>query len=212
MTPLWRVGELDGARGLGPVRHPLRRPSRSAPHPPLRGVRGSSAAQGLPEGEAPAAGRPEELDADRSGAPRSASVRATDAGRGRPRATISTPSRSSSSMGPSHPATHGTVQVHARARRRDTSSTRQVEVGYLHRGFEKECESGELVPGDPVHRPPELRLADAHQRRLLPGRGEALRHRACRALPVAARDRGRALAHRRPLHLHRRERASSSPR
>ena len=56
-----RVGQLDGARGLGPLRHPLRRPSRSAAHPALRRVRGASAAQGLPEGAAPAAGGPEEL-------------------------------------------------------------------------------------------------------------------------------------------------------
>ena len=30
----------------------------------------------------------------------------------------------------------------AQARRRDASSGAEVEVGYLHRGFEKECESG----------------------------------------------------------------------
>jgi len=44
------------------------------------------------------------------------------------------------SFGPSHPATHGTLQVIAeldgeRVRRAD------VHCGYLHRGFEKECES-----------------------------------------------------------------------
>jgi NADH-quinone oxidoreductase subunit D len=44
------------------------------------------------------------------------------------------------SIGPSHPATHGTLQVIAeldgeRVRRAD------VHCGYLHRGFEKECES-----------------------------------------------------------------------
>ena len=43
-------------------------------------------------------------------------------------------------IGPSHPATHGTIQVIAeldgeRVRRAD------VHCGYLHRGFEKECES-----------------------------------------------------------------------
>ncbi|MCU0975789.1 MAG: NADH-quinone oxidoreductase subunit D [Steroidobacteraceae bacterium] len=43
-------------------------------------------------------------------------------------------------LGPSHPATHGTIQVIAeldgeRVRRAD------VHCGYLHRGFEKECES-----------------------------------------------------------------------
>ena len=41
---------------MGPVRHPLRRPSRPAPHPHVPGVRGASAAQGLPAEPAPAAG------------------------------------------------------------------------------------------------------------------------------------------------------------
>ena len=44
------------------------------------------------------------------------------------------------SIGPSHPATHGTIQVFAeldgeRVLRAD------VHCGYLHRGFEKECEA-----------------------------------------------------------------------
>ena len=44
------------------------------------------------------------------------------------------------SIGPSHPATHGTIQIFAemdgeRILRAD------VHCGYLHRGFEKECES-----------------------------------------------------------------------
>ncbi len=44
-------------------------------------------------------------------------------------------------LGPSHPATHGTVRIllsldGERIRRAE------VEVGFLHRGFEKECESG----------------------------------------------------------------------
>lgn len=44
-------------------------------------------------------------------------------------------------MGPSHPATHGTVRLLLQL---DGETVRhaEVEVGYLHRGFEKECESG----------------------------------------------------------------------
>ncbi|HQR10848.1 MAG TPA: NADH dehydrogenase (quinone) subunit D [Casimicrobiaceae bacterium] len=44
------------------------------------------------------------------------------------------------SIGPSHPATHGTIQVIAAL---DGEKVRRVDVhcGYLHRGFEKECES-----------------------------------------------------------------------
>jgi NADH-quinone oxidoreductase subunit D len=43
-------------------------------------------------------------------------------------------------IGPSHPATHGTIQVIAAL---DGERVRRVDVhcGYLHRGFEKECES-----------------------------------------------------------------------
>lgn len=44
-------------------------------------------------------------------------------------------------FGPSHPATHGTVRILL-----DLSGERilnaDVQVGYLHRGFEKECETG----------------------------------------------------------------------
>ena len=44
-------------------------------------------------------------------------------------------------MGPSHPATHGTVKMVL-----DLDGERvikaDVQVGYLHRGFEKECETG----------------------------------------------------------------------
>ena len=44
-------------------------------------------------------------------------------------------------MGPSHPATHGTVRLLLKL---DGETVRhaEAEVGYLHRGFEKECESG----------------------------------------------------------------------
>jgi NADH-quinone oxidoreductase subunit D len=43
-------------------------------------------------------------------------------------------------IGPSHPATHGTLQVIAKL---DGEKVKRIDVhcGYLHRGFEKECES-----------------------------------------------------------------------
>jgi len=44
-------------------------------------------------------------------------------------------------MGPSHPATHGTVKFLIRLDG-ETIVDLDVQVGYLHRGFEKECESG----------------------------------------------------------------------
>jgi len=44
-------------------------------------------------------------------------------------------------MGPSHPATHGTVKFLIELDG-ETVVKLDVQVGYLHRGFEKECESG----------------------------------------------------------------------
>ena len=44
------------------------------------------------------------------------------------------------SIGPSHPATHGTIQIIAEISGERLLRT-DVHCGYLHRGFEKECES-----------------------------------------------------------------------
>ncbi len=44
-------------------------------------------------------------------------------------------------MGPSHPATHGTVKIVLEIDGEQIVDM-EVMVGYLHRGFEKECESG----------------------------------------------------------------------
>jgi NADH-quinone oxidoreductase subunit D len=44
-------------------------------------------------------------------------------------------------FGPSHPATHGTVRIVLDMDGEKVVGA-DVEVGYLHRGFEKECESG----------------------------------------------------------------------
>jgi len=43
-------------------------------------------------------------------------------------------------IGPSHPATHGTIQIVAELSGEKVLRT-DVHCGYLHRGFEKECES-----------------------------------------------------------------------
>ena len=43
-------------------------------------------------------------------------------------------------IGPSHPATHGTIQIVADVEGERVLRT-DVHCGYLHRGFEKECES-----------------------------------------------------------------------
>src|SRR5438067_8721542 len=44
-------------------------------------------------------------------------------------------------MGPSHPASHGTVKFNLRLDG-ETIIDVDVEIGYLHRGFEKMCEQG----------------------------------------------------------------------
>jgi NADH-quinone oxidoreductase subunit D len=44
-------------------------------------------------------------------------------------------------MGPSHPATHGTVKFLIELDG-ETIVALEIQVGYLHRGFEKECEAG----------------------------------------------------------------------
>jgi NADH-quinone oxidoreductase subunit D len=44
-------------------------------------------------------------------------------------------------MGPAHPAMHGTVRI-VMELRGETIERCDVQVGYLHRGFEKMCERG----------------------------------------------------------------------
>ncbi len=65
----------------------------------------------------------------------------------------------------------------ARPSRARRSSSADVQIGYLHRCFEKEVGARDLHAGLPVHRPAQLRLADAQQRRLRDGGREAARHR-----------------------------------
>jgi NADH-quinone oxidoreductase subunit D len=44
-------------------------------------------------------------------------------------------------FGPSHPATHGTVRIVVDLEGEQVVEA-DVQVGFLHRGFEKECETG----------------------------------------------------------------------
>ena len=58
------------------------------------------------------------------------------------RSIFGTPLREDSvivNIGPSHPATHGTVQIIAELDGERVLRT-DIHCGYLHRGFEKECE------------------------------------------------------------------------
>ena len=107
---------------------------RSAADPALRGLRRPPAAQGLPEaarttpGAVPPIMRPA-LDMKYPNPVRSAFA-----------PTPADDDRVIVNIGPSHPATHGTAQIITeldgeRVLRAD------VHCGYLHRGFEKECEA-----------------------------------------------------------------------
>jgi len=51
-------------------------------------------------------------------------------------------------FGPSHPATHGTVRIELELEGEHIVSA-DVQVGYLHRGFEKECETGHYYQNIP---------------------------------------------------------------
>ena len=62
-------------------------------------------------------------------------------------------------MGPSHPASHGTVKFNLKLDG-ETIVDVDVEIGYLHRGFEKMCEQGTWTTAS-LHRPPELRAPAA---------------------------------------------------
>ena len=44
-------------------------------------------------------------------------------------------------VGPSHPAMHGVIEIRAELDGEIVRSA-NIEIGYLHRGFEKECETG----------------------------------------------------------------------
>ena len=55
-------------------------------------------------------------------------------------------------MGPSHPATHGTIKFNLKLEGEKVLDC-DVEVGFLHRGFDKSCEQGDLDAGDSVYGP-----------------------------------------------------------
>ena len=100
-------------------------------------------------------------------------------------------------MGPAHPAMHGIIRIFAELDGEMVVKT-DVEIGYLHRAFEKDCEVGPYNNADPLHGPAQLRLAAHQQLRLLLGGREAARHRDHRALQVHPRDHERDLADLRP--------------
>ncbi len=126
-------GRLVRARGLGPDGHPLRRPPQPASHPDPRGIPGTPSAQGL---------RPREtLDSDRG---RDHGSRLGH----RDRDDEDQFETQILNIGPSHPATHGTLRIVARLDG-EVITKAECEIGYLHRCFEKMSEThgwNEVIP------------------------------------------------------------------
>ena len=100
-------------------------------------------------------------------------------------------------MGPSHPATHGTVKIMLEIDGEQIVEM-DVQIGYLHRGFEKECESGTWYQAIPYTDRLNYNSAILANLGVLHGGREAARLRDPAPRPVGAHARGRALAHGRP--------------
>jgi NADH:ubiquinone oxidoreductase 49 kD subunit 7 len=60
-------------------------------------------------------------------------------------------------MGPAHPAMHGIIRIFAELDG-ETVVKADMEIGYLHRAFEKDCEAGPYNNAIPLYGPAELRL------------------------------------------------------
>src|SRR5262249_26173433 len=120
--------QLARARGLGHVRDRLSRASGPEAHPHVRGVQRPPLAQRLSRQEAPATDRagqlamPPELNETSHSA-----------------ADLETRDMLLSS-GPAHPAMHGIIRILAKLDG-ERIEYAEVEIGYLHRGFEKMAET-----------------------------------------------------------------------
>jgi len=82
----------------------------------------------------------------------------------------------STSHGAAHPAMHGIIRIFAELDGETVVKT-DVEIGYLPPGLREGLRGGSVQQRDPVHRPPQLRLAPDQQLRLHLGDREAARHR-----------------------------------
>src|SRR3989338_2164977 len=108
---------------MGHVRHPVRGAPQSQTPAHVRGIRGTPVAQGLSCEQAPAAG-----------GVRSIMVDTAQTGGFETRDMLL-------NVGPQHPAMHGIIRLILQLSG-ETVKGVDVEIGYLHRGFEKMSEMG----------------------------------------------------------------------
>ena len=111
-------------------------------------------------------------------------------------------------MGPSHPATHGTIKFNLKLDGEVVLAC-DIEVGYLHRGFEKMIEQGTWTQAIPYTDRLNYVSPLINNVGLRPRGRAPVRHRGAAALPVHPRHHERGVAHRRSPHLpgHGRQRA-----
>ena len=149
--------QLLRARGLRPLRHPLRRPSRPAPHHDARRLEGPPAAQGLSGGGIP-------LMSDTTGTPVLELPQ--------PKARAS--QHMVLNMGPQHPATHGVLRlvVEIDGEIIVQRPPRDRLPAHRHR---KDLRGQVLPAGGSAHRPHQLPRSALQQSLLLPGRRKAAR-------------------------------------
>ena len=172
LTPRVSRRELPRARVVRPLRHHVRRSSRSHAHPHARRLARPPAAQGRRRGAGPrdVQGRPEPTMIDRAtdrmrraerrGA-HASSARPTRARRScarrRARARSCSPAAACGreddlgdtmiiNMGPQHPSTHGVLRLMMELDGEDVLRIKPV-IGYLHTGMEKTGEELTYVQG-----------------------------------------------------------------
>ena len=137
-----------GARDLRHVRRRLRRPSRPAPDPDARGLRGPPAAPRLPDRRRARAVHPQRRDRARGGRDEHAPTTASSRTRSRCRRSSSSSPRQRGgetvelltlNIGPHHPATHGVLRLLVTLEGEVVRDLKPI-IGYVHTGIEKTAE------------------------------------------------------------------------
>ena len=170
----------------------VRRQCRPAPDPALRGVRRASAAQGLPDGSRAAHRALPAVTSHARSTPRHRSARLLE--------HTADPDNVVVNIGPSHPATHGTIQIVAELDG-ETVKTRRRALRLPAPRLREGGRAPHLSQGDSLHRSAQLLLRAQQQLRVRRRGGEAAGHRDHAALQSAAHAALRIQPDRRSPHL-----------